>query len=51
MTLLVQRHIEDELSEYIIRQKEDVPSQIDFTVRDGVIVLVPHVDADAALTN
>jgi ATP-dependent Clp protease ATP-binding subunit ClpC len=47
----IQRYIEDELSEFMIRQKEQVPEQIDFTVQGGEIVLVPRVDADAALTN
>ena len=47
----IQRYIEDELSEYMIRRKEEIPAQIDFSIQGGEIVLVPHVDADAALTS
>ncbi|HUP50115.1 MAG TPA: ATP-dependent Clp protease ATP-binding subunit [Thermoanaerobaculia bacterium] len=44
----IQRHIEDELSEYMIRQKENVPERIDFTMQDGQVVLVsaPKEDVD-----
>ena len=36
----IQRYIEDELSEYMIRQKDFVPERIDFTMNGGEIVLV-----------
>jgi ATP-dependent Clp protease ATP-binding subunit ClpC len=36
----IQRFIEDEVSEFLIRNKDAVPERIDFTVQDGVIVLM-----------
>ena len=36
----IQRHIEDEISEFMIRQKESVPERIDFTMNGDVVVLV-----------
>jgi ATP-dependent Clp protease ATP-binding subunit ClpC len=36
----IQRYIEDELSEYMIRQKDFVPERIDFTMNGGEVVLV-----------
>ena len=40
----IQRHIEDELSEFLLRNKESVPELIEFTIEDGVLVLVPVRD-------
>ena len=37
----IQRHIEDELSEFLIRNKDNVPELIEFTMRDGEVVLNP----------
>jgi ATP-dependent Clp protease ATP-binding subunit ClpC len=36
----IQRYIEDEVSEFLIRNKDDVPERLDFTVQDGIIVLM-----------
>jgi ATP-dependent Clp protease ATP-binding subunit ClpC len=36
----IQRHIEDELSEFMIRQKENVPERIEFTMNGDEVVLV-----------
>ena len=36
----IQRHIEDEISEFMIRQKESVPERIDFTMNGDEVVLV-----------
>jgi len=36
----IQRYIEDELSEFMIRQKENVPERIDFTMHGDEVVLV-----------
>ncbi|PYQ53721.1 MAG: ATP-dependent Clp protease ATP-binding subunit ClpC, partial [Acidobacteria bacterium] len=36
----IQRHIEDELSEYMIRHKDSVPERIDFTMNGDAIVLM-----------
>ncbi|MHB0968282.1 MAG: ATP-dependent Clp protease ATP-binding subunit [Thermoanaerobaculia bacterium] len=36
----IQRHIEDELSEYLIRHPEPPPERIEFTVIDGAVTLV-----------
>ena len=36
----IQRHIEDEISEFMIRQKENVPERIDFMMNGDEIVLV-----------
>jgi ATP-dependent Clp protease ATP-binding subunit ClpC len=41
----IQRHIEDELSDFMIRHKDQVPERIEFTVQDGVVILsIPRVD-------
>src|SRR5437868_5930692 len=37
----IQRHIEDELSEFMIRHKDSVPERIDFTMNGDEIVLMP----------
>ncbi|MGZ8797873.1 MAG: ATP-dependent Clp protease ATP-binding subunit ClpC, partial [Thermoanaerobaculia bacterium] len=36
----IQRHIEDEISEFMIRQKENVPERIDFTMNGDEVVLI-----------
>ncbi len=36
----IQRHIEDELSEFMIRQKDHVPERIEFTMNGDEVVLV-----------
>jgi len=36
----IQRHIEDELSEFMIRSKDAVPERIDFTMNGNEIVLI-----------
>jgi ATP-dependent Clp protease ATP-binding subunit ClpC len=36
----IQRHIEDEISEFMIRQKDNVPERIDFTIQGEQIVLL-----------
>jgi ATP-dependent Clp protease ATP-binding subunit ClpC len=36
----IQRHIEDEISEFMIRQKDNVPERIDFTMNGDDVVLV-----------
>jgi len=36
----IQRYIEDELSEYMIRHKDTVPERIEFTMEDDHVVLV-----------
>jgi ATP-dependent Clp protease ATP-binding subunit ClpC len=47
----IQRYIEDELSEYMIRQKEImVPEEIDFTMAGDEVLLVPR-GATEALTS
>jgi ATP-dependent Clp protease ATP-binding subunit ClpC len=47
----IQRYIEDELSEYMIRQKETiVPEHIDFTIAGDEVLLVPR-GATEALTS
>jgi ATP-dependent Clp protease ATP-binding subunit ClpC len=46
----IQRYVEDELSEYMIRQKESVPEQIDFTMAGDEVLLVPR-GATEALTS
>ena len=47
----IQRHVEDELSEYLIRHKNQLPERIDFTVEDGIIVLkAPEDEVQPALS-
>jgi ATP-dependent Clp protease ATP-binding subunit ClpC len=43
----IQRYVEDELSEYMIRQKETVPEHIDFTMAGDEVLLVPRGAAEA----
>ena len=38
----IQRHIEDELSEFMIRNKDTVPEHIDITMNGDEVVLVPR---------
>jgi ATP-dependent Clp protease ATP-binding subunit ClpC len=38
----IQRHIEDELSEFMIRHKDNVPERIDFTMNGDEILLMPR---------
>ncbi|HEX8411961.1 MAG TPA: ATP-dependent Clp protease ATP-binding subunit [Thermoanaerobaculia bacterium] len=38
----IQRHIEDELSEYMIRHKDTVPEYLDFTMNGDEVVLIPR---------
>jgi ATP-dependent Clp protease ATP-binding subunit ClpC len=40
----IQRYIEDELSEYMIRHKDTVPERIDFTMAGDEVLLVPRVE-------
>ncbi|HYM62772.1 MAG TPA: ATP-dependent Clp protease ATP-binding subunit [Thermoanaerobaculia bacterium] len=43
----IQRYIEDELSEYMIRRKDDAPERIEFTMQDGAVILIaPAKDVD-----
>jgi ATP-dependent Clp protease ATP-binding subunit ClpC len=35
----IQRFIEDELSEYMIHHKDDMPAKVEFTIREGHVVL------------
>jgi ATP-dependent Clp protease ATP-binding subunit ClpA len=36
----IQRHIEDELSEFMIRHKDSVPERIDFSMNGNEVVLI-----------
>ena len=38
----IQRYIEDELSEFMIRHKDAVPERIDFTMHENEVLLVPR---------
>jgi ATP-dependent Clp protease ATP-binding subunit ClpC len=38
----IRRHIEDELSEFMIRHKDNVPEHIDFTMNGDEVVLLPR---------
>ncbi|HEX8171784.1 MAG TPA: ATP-dependent Clp protease ATP-binding subunit [Thermoanaerobaculia bacterium] len=38
----IQRYVEDELSEYMIRNKDSVPDHIDFTMNGDEVLLVPR---------
>jgi ATP-dependent Clp protease ATP-binding subunit ClpC len=38
----IQRHIEDELSEFMIRHKDAVPEHVDFTMNGDEVVLIPR---------
>ena len=40
----IQRYIEDELSEFMIRNKDTVPERIDFTMNGDEVVLVRPVE-------
>jgi ATP-dependent Clp protease ATP-binding subunit ClpC len=46
----IQRYIEDELSEFIIRQGGTVPEHIDFTMQGEEVLLIPRVEPTGALT-
>ncbi len=46
----IQRYIEDELSEFMIRQEGTVPEHIDFTMQGEDVLLVPRVEPTGALT-
>src|SRR6266480_3471301 len=37
----IQRHIEDELSEFMIRHKDNIPERIDFTMNGNEVLLMP----------
>jgi ATP-dependent Clp protease ATP-binding subunit ClpC len=39
----IQRHIEDELSEFMIRNKDTVPERVDFVLQGDQVILVPRV--------
>jgi ATP-dependent Clp protease ATP-binding subunit ClpC len=39
----IQRYIEDELSEYMIRHKDSIPDRIDVTMQGDEVLLVPRV--------
>src|SRR3954469_20618112 len=41
----IQRHIEDELSEFMIRHKDNVPERIDFTMNGNEVLLMPGSEA------
>jgi ATP-dependent Clp protease ATP-binding subunit ClpC len=41
----IQRHIEDELSEFMIRHKDNVPERIDFTMNGDEVLLMPGSEA------
>jgi len=48
----IQRHIEDELSEYMIRHKDTTPEHIDFTMHGDEVLLVPRkVELEEPITN
>jgi len=38
----IQRYIEDELSEFMIRHKDNVPERIDFTMNGDEVLLIPR---------
>ncbi|MEK6373383.1 MAG: ATP-dependent Clp protease ATP-binding subunit [Acidobacteriota bacterium] len=38
----IQRHIEDELSEFMIRHKDSIPERIDFTMNGEEVLLMPR---------
>src|SRR5207244_96143 len=40
----IQRYIEDELSEFMIRHKDSVPERIDFTMNGDEVLLNPRVE-------
>ncbi len=39
----IQRYIEDELSEFMIRHKDSVPERVDFTMNGNEVLLMPRV--------
>ncbi len=47
----IQRNIEDELSEYLIRHKDEGIESVDFTLQEGRIVLVPTRTDTDVVTN
>jgi ATP-dependent Clp protease ATP-binding subunit ClpC len=46
----IQRYIEDELSEFMIRVEGVVPEHIDFTMQGEEVLLIPRVETPEALT-
>lgn len=46
----IQRYIEDELSEFMIRQDGTVPEHIDFTMHGEEVLLIPRPEPTGALT-
>jgi ATP-dependent Clp protease ATP-binding subunit ClpC len=46
----IQRYIEDELSEYMIRHKDAVPERIDFTMNGDEVLLIPK-GVEETITN
>jgi ATP-dependent Clp protease ATP-binding subunit ClpC len=46
----IQRYIEDELSEFMIRQDGTVPEHIDFTMQGEEVLLIPRPEPTGALT-
>jgi ATP-dependent Clp protease ATP-binding subunit ClpC len=44
----IQRYIEDELSEYLIRHKDTVPERIEVTMQGDEVLLVPRVEEPIA---
>jgi ATP-dependent Clp protease ATP-binding subunit ClpC len=47
----IQRNIEDELSEYLIRHKDEGIERVNFTLQDGKIVLIPTRTDSDVVTN
>jgi ATP-dependent Clp protease ATP-binding subunit ClpC len=47
----IQRYIEDELSEFMIRHKDHIPEHIEFTMNGDEVLLIPRGVGDAALTS
>jgi len=45
----IQRYIEDELSEFMIRHKDSMPERIDFTMNGEEVLLVPVTKEDVDL--
>ncbi len=46
----IQRNIEDELSEFLIRHKDEGIERVDFTLQDGKIVLIPTRSDSGVMT-
>ena len=45
----IQRYVEDELSEFMIRHKDSMPERIDFTMNGEEVLLVPVAKEDVDL--